>query len=177
LDAFWEAKVTKMELKIHPTSHFLPTFSWTHFEVAFSRVEKVKMSVSCTPYAHIQGSKGTQKHSQNHQKNTRKPQKTMVKIESFFNIEISWILGVFGAQKSIKSCVECFNKRWSFIGRFSNSQSVAPSVAHSPVIGRAVTATDAASPYGSLLWQGVGVVVAMIIRSYLLFCFVFVVDH
>jgi hypothetical protein len=27
----------------------------------------------------------------------------MVKIESFFYIEISWILGAFGAQKSIKS--------------------------------------------------------------------------
>ena len=92
-----------MELQIHPKSYFLPTFSWTNFEVGFSRVQKMKISVSLESGTHFQGSKGTNKHSKNHPKTTPKPQKNIVKIASFFYIEISSIFVLFGFQNAPQS--------------------------------------------------------------------------
>ena len=92
-----------MEPQILPKTQFFPIFSCTNFDVAFSRVKNVKISVSSRRYAHFQGSKGTQKHSPSRQKNSKKCEKHILKIQSFFYIDISLIFPQFWAPKLVQN--------------------------------------------------------------------------
>ena len=92
-----------MEPKILPKTQFFAICSCTNFEVAFSRVQNVNISVSSRRYAHFQGSKGTKKQSQNHQKNSKKCEKRILKIQSFFHIDISLIFRQFWTPKFVQN--------------------------------------------------------------------------
>ena len=72
-----------MDSQIKFKYHFVGTCSRHVFRTRFGEDKKVKIMVSSRPYAHFQRSKGVKKDSQKASKNTPKPPKTIVKIESF----------------------------------------------------------------------------------------------
>ena len=92
-----------MEPQILPKTQFFPICSCTNFEVAFSRVKNVEINVSSRRYAHFQGSKGAPKHTQNHQKNSEISEKTIIRIQSFFYIDMSLIFPEFWAPKLVQN--------------------------------------------------------------------------
>ena len=73
-----------MDSQIDQKSHLLVTFSRHVFRTRFGEAKKVKIMVSSRRYAHFQRSKGVKKTPKKHPKNTPKPPKTIVKIDSFF---------------------------------------------------------------------------------------------